>query len=107
MQAGVTFMQSGLILLNELSEADVDWILSAGREEGYAADRIVVSQGSVLDSIYLVLSGLLKVYLGAPGGQQIATLGPGQIVGEMSLLEGRPASATVVAGEESRLLVLP
>src|SRR5687767_4086075 len=105
MQAGVTFMQSGLILLNELGDADIDWILSAGREEQVAANTVVVAQGSRLQSIYLVLAGLLKVYLSTQGGKELATLGPGQIVGEMSFLEDRPASATVIAVEDSQILI--
>src|SRR5215204_5767273 len=107
MQSGVSFMQSGLILLNELRDEDVDWLLIAGRQERLAAGTVLVSQGSRPESMFLVLSGLLKVFLASPGGKELATLGPGQIVGEMSFLENRPATAYVVAVESSQVLVLP
>ncbi len=107
MQSAVSSMQSGLILLNELSDNDVDWVLSVAREEPIANGAVLVAQGSRPDSLYLVLSGLLKVVVSSPSPREVAALGPGQIAGEMSFLENRPASATVVAVEESQVLALP
>src|SRR4051812_19138997 len=95
MRSGLPFMQSGLTLISELSDTDVEWIFSAGRREKVPAETTVVAEGTQVSSIYLVLQGLLRVYLASLGGKQIALLGVGQIFGEMSFLEDRPASATV------------
>ena len=106
MQSGLPFMQSGLTLLSELSDSDVDWIFLAGKRERMAPGGVVVTEGAHVASIYLVLQGLLSVYLASLGGKELATLGAGQTFGEMSFLEDRPAAATVKTLEESELLVI-
>jgi CRP-like cAMP-binding protein/SAM-dependent methyltransferase len=107
MRSGLPFAQSGLTLLSELSDSDLDWIFSAGKRERTPPDGVVVSEGTDVGSFYLVLQGLVSVYLSAVGGKELATLGAGQTVGEMSLLEDRPAAASVKALEETELLVIP
>src|SRR5262245_57192997 len=58
------------------------------------------------DRLYLVLSGELGVHLGSPASPPIVILGPGETVGELSLIDKGPTSAFVVAHEPSRVLVL-
>lgn len=58
------------------------------------------------DRLYLVLSGELGVHLGSPDSLPIVTLGQGETVGELSLIDKRPTSAFVVAHEPSRVLLL-
>jgi SAM-dependent methyltransferase len=100
-------MQSGLTLLSELSDADVDWMLLAGKRQRMSSNGVVVTEGTQVNSMYLVLQGLLSVYLPSLGGKELATLGAGQTFGEMSFLEDRPASATVKTLEDTELLVIP
>jgi CRP-like cAMP-binding protein len=99
-------MQSGLALLSELSDSDVRWIFSAGERKKVPRNAVVVTEGVDVPSIYLVLQGLLRVYVASLGGKEVAALGAGQIFGEMSFLEDRPASATVETLEDSELLVI-
>ena len=51
--------------------------------------------------MYLVISGQVRVVLDGEGGRsvQIATLGPGSLFGEMSLLSGDRRTASVIANE--------
>lgn len=55
---------------------------------------------------YIILEGTVKVYVEQAGGRNVilAILGPGQLVGEMSLADRGDCSATVVTLEEARLL---
>ena len=65
----------------------------------------LVRQGDPFSSAFLVESGCLEViHEGAEGEQLLAVLGPGEIVGEMALVDAAPRSASVRAREASVLL---
>jgi CRP/FNR family transcriptional regulator, cyclic AMP receptor protein len=77
---------------------------------GRASDEVDVPAGKVLTEegrqgheFYLILDGQAAV---RRNGKKVATLGPGQYFGELSLLDKGPRSATVVADTDMRLLVL-
>jgi len=73
-----------------------------------AADEALFLAGDGGDGCYLVEEGLLKVVIAShSGGERIlAFLGPGAIVGEMSIIDGRPRSASVVAVRQAALKYL-
>jgi len=100
-------MQAALELFSHLEQEDIDWIFQASNEMQIIANTRVVLEGEKPDALYFVLEGLLGVRTSAMGNRQIATLGPGEILGEIAFLDGLPASATVQAVENSLLLVLP
>ena len=66
---------------------------------------VIVREHGAVDELYLVVSGRAEVVVRGAGGDEhrIATLGPGDAIGEMSLLTGEPASATVRAVEPVEL----
>jgi CRP-like cAMP-binding protein len=68
-----------------------------------AAGVQVLSEGRHNESFYIVYEGEFGV---SKGGAQIATLGPGDFCGEISLLQGTAASANVAASRHSRCLRL-
>lgn len=57
--------------------------------------------------LFLVLAGELRVYLADRTLPPQAVLGPGECVGEMSLLDGQMPSALVLAAQDSRVLAIP
>jgi len=61
--------------------------------------------GDEADGCYRVEEGLLKASIAAPaGGERIlAILGPGSVVGELSMIDGGPRSASVTALRDSKL----
>lgn len=69
-----------------------------------APNAILLEAGHSNNSLFLVLNGRLSVRLSGPEGASVADLGRGETVGELSLIDDRPASAWVVASEQSRLL---
>ena len=93
-------------LLNELDQADSDWIFSQGEERNVALDTLLTEEGQHPDAVYIVLEGLLGVRVASMGDELVNTVGAGEIVGEMSFLENRPAAATVFAAENSLVLAL-
>jgi CRP/FNR family transcriptional regulator, cyclic AMP receptor protein len=71
----------------------------AARPRGHKAGEVLFAAGDAGDGCYLLDRGLLKVTLTSSRGEErtIAILGPGAVVGELSMIDGRPRSASVVA----------
>jgi CRP/FNR family cyclic AMP-dependent transcriptional regulator len=81
-----------------------DYILAAvaqiTEEVEVAADETFIHEGAVEDTMYIVVDGQVRVH---SQGKTIITLGPGQSVGELAVLDPEPRSASVSALEESLL----
>jgi diguanylate cyclase (GGDEF)-like protein len=58
------------------------------------------------DTLYLILAGECAVHLHEPDGEPFAVYGPGESVGELSLIDDQPVSAFVIANTSCRLLAL-
>ena len=69
---------------------------------------IIMGQNEMGDALYVLLQGQARVVLFGENGREmtLCTLKPGEIFGEMSLFDGKPRSANVVAEKDSALLVL-
>lgn len=67
---------------------------------------MVMAAGDLTDSLYIVLSGRLKVMMSDADGKEVilSILGPGEFFGEMGLIDDSPRSASVVAIEACELL---
>ncbi len=70
--------------------------------------KVIFKQGSPAESMCLVLSGELEILKAAKDGKQvkIATIGDGQSVGEMALVDGMVRSATVRSAMLSVVVIL-
>jgi len=68
----------------------------------------LMHEGDTADSLYIVISGRLKVMVGEADGKEtiLSILGPGEFFGEMSLIDDNPRSASVIAIEACELLAL-
>jgi CRP/FNR family transcriptional regulator, cyclic AMP receptor protein len=94
-------------LLQRLSADQLQRFVSAGEVESYAPGEIIVNEGSLGDSIYLILSGGTEVYKEGAGGRRLANLDAGDFFGEMSLVEAAPRSASVIAAARTQVYRLP
>lgn len=66
-----------------------------------------MKEGEGGDCAFLVQSGKVRIYAGGSGKKvELATMGPGQIFGEMALVVDGPRTATVEAIEDCNLIVL-
>lgn len=81
--------------LRDIAKATVELTLDDGKE--------FVTQGDVGREAFIIVEGSADVFR---GGQKIATLGPGDCVGELALLDHGPRTATVVAASPLTVLVL-
>ncbi len=70
--------------------------------------EIIVSEAEAGDSLFVVASGSIRVYVRANTGRnnQIRILGEGEFFGEISLLSGKPRSATITAATPAEILEL-
>jgi CRP/FNR family transcriptional regulator, cyclic AMP receptor protein len=83
-------------------------IFENSKKRAYPSGSIVVYQGDPGEVIYLILKGKVKVVLTHPKGKEIIlnTLDSGDYFGEMSVFDRMPRSATVVAMEACRFLII-
>ena len=95
-------------ILGELSEDDVDWLLRSGERRSTPAGAVLVRAGLPVEALFLVLEGVFTVAGGAGLARRaFATSEPGDVVGEMSFIDGRPPAATVTALEDSVVFAIP
>jgi len=96
----------GLKALHNVSLDSVEELLDACELRRLAPGDVLLTMGQQNSYMYMILSGELSVHLEGPASEAVATLGPGETVGELSVIDAAPASAFVVAAEPTRLLAL-
>jgi CRP/FNR family cyclic AMP-dependent transcriptional regulator len=106
-------MRKVLYYLGILDDTDVEWMVEQGSRKHLSAGQVLVQQSVPVDNLYIVLEGELAVRNQAYNRVQsmdrapIATLGAGEVIGELSLVDARPPSASVIAQTDSWLLAIP
>ena len=90
-----------------LREEDVRALTDKAVIRNAPKNAIVVNEGDLTDSLYVILSGKVKVYLGDETGKELILdiKGPGQYFGEM-VLDAGPRSASVMTMEPSQFAVI-
>jgi signal transduction histidine kinase len=98
----------GVPFLGHLPDAVLETVLARGERRYAAAGEVLFSQGDAAEALFVVLSGRLRVYLLDEAGRplELSTVGPGEYVGEIALLDGGPRSAAVAATDTSELFLL-
>lgn len=74
----------------------IEWLLPHCRLQQHPSGAVLLNPRQMTDRVFLILQGEVEVRVGRHGGQAITTLGAGQCVGEMSVIESLPPSAKVV-----------
>src|SRR3954467_14157177 len=91
-----------------LSDRELDVVRSVSTEKTYPKNAVVLTEGEMGDSLYMIQSGKVKVFIGDEDGREIILkiLGPGAFFGEMSMIDKHPRSASVTTLEPSTVQVL-
>jgi CRP/FNR family transcriptional regulator, cyclic AMP receptor protein len=99
---------SGASLLSGLPGRLNSDLFANARPMRLAADGVLFLAGDSGDGCYRIEDGLLKVAMVSRSGAEriLAFLGPGAIVGELAIIDGRPRSASVVAMRDTTLSFL-
>lgn len=93
-------------LFAPLSDEQIETVARGATLQRYAIGELLVRQGNKGDSLFVIKAGQVRVDKRGDDGQPItvATLGPDEFFGEMSLLTGELRSASVVALEETEAI---
>ncbi|MGZ4736876.1 MAG: cyclic nucleotide-binding domain-containing protein [Acidimicrobiia bacterium] len=86
-------------LFEELTPSELKQVSEIAKPLEFVTDEAVTEEGTPGGRFHLIESGTAKV---VTGGRTVATLGPGDYFGELSLIDGDPRSASVVAIEPLR-----
>lgn len=97
-------MRKVLFIFGVLNDADIDWMARAGIRRGIGRQEVLIQEGVPIDAIVLLLQGRMGVTVSGAG--EIAQLEAGDFIGEMSLVDSAPPSATVAAKLDSVALFL-
>src|SRR6478609_8404654 len=92
----------------QLNDRELDVVRAVATEKTYAKNAVVLTEGEMGDSLYMIQSGKVKVFIGDEDGREITLkmLGAGDFFGEMSMIDKQPRSASVTTIEGSTFLVL-
>ncbi len=93
--------------LRAMYEEDSQRLIAQCRVLRFELGEIVLHAGQANDTLFLVLQGSFLARLDPMRTDDGVVIGAGECVGEMSVIEGKPVSATIIATETSHLLALP
>jgi CRP/FNR family transcriptional regulator, cyclic AMP receptor protein len=95
-------------LLGGLDRAELMRFAELTRERSYPRGSVILFENDPGDALFVVREGRVKVVLIGDDGREVilALLGVGDHFGELSLLDGQPRSAHVIAMDDSNLLIL-
>lgn len=96
-------------LFSELTEEELDLIAANVRSASHRKGARIFEEGAPADCCYVLTSGRAQVVLNTEGGEEslIADVMPGDLVGELGLIDGYARSAALVAVEASHFFVIP
>ena len=103
-----TELLRSLPYFTSLTDEHFEDLAAESSEVTVPAGETVIQEGDAADAMYVVLSGSLEVTKLTEGRQVVLNrVGPGEVQGEMALLEDTPRAASVTALTESTLLRVP
>ncbi|MEO8476507.1 MAG: cyclic nucleotide-binding domain-containing protein [Actinomycetota bacterium] len=91
-------------LFSSLKDKELQAILEISKEVALEAGHTIVEQDGSAIGFHLLLEGQADIEI---SGRHVSTFGPGDYFGEVSLLDGKPRTATVITKTPTRALVIP
>lgn len=94
-------------LFRLLNSNELQALRSITQERQFTAGQKIFQAGAPGDGVYFVKSGLVEISAGNGEGHVFSRLGPGEIFGEMAIIEHRPRSAAAKAAVQTQVFFLP
>lgn len=92
-------------LFRGLSDSHIDSVLQLAEVRSFLGGDTILRQFGKDHDLMIVLRGTVQIKTFS--GDAIAEVGPGSVLGEVSLIDDEPRSATVVSKGESQVAVIP
>jgi CRP/FNR family cyclic AMP-dependent transcriptional regulator len=95
-------------LFRGVPEPDLATIAPMLRQRRYRAGETIFHEGDPGDAMHVIATGRAKISIESPDGDEaiLVTLGPGEVFGELVLLDGAPRSAAAIAVEPTVTYIL-
>ena len=95
-------------LFEHLTDEQLGLLAAQSRELSFRKHAVVMTEGDVGESMYVMTSGLAKVFVSDEDGKELVLyqLGPGAVIGDIALLDDEPRSASVSTLEKSTALMI-
>ena len=98
-------MKKSLYILGNLEDQDLIWMSSVGIGRDVQQGELLIKAGEPVSDLFFVIRGNLAIVSEVKG--EIASIGVGDVIGEMSFVEKRSPSVSVQAKSHSRVLAVP
>ncbi len=96
----------GLFLFRSVNIESIRGIFDYCKIRRLTAGEVLFRPGQANWTVYLLLEGKIGIHLSGLNSEPITVLGPGESVGELSVIDQKPTTAYAVAQEDCRLLVM-
>ncbi|CUS89387.1 CRP/FNR family transcriptional regulator, anaerobic regulatory protein [Candidatus Kryptonium thompsonii] len=95
-------------IFEELPERDLARIASLGTRKIFSKGSVILMEDEIGSALFIIIDGKVKVSRLDETGKEVilSILGPGEVFGEMSLLDGMQRSATVSALTDTEVLII-
>jgi len=90
-------------LFRHLNRAELQALRLIAQERRFATGQEIFHEGAPGDGVYFVKNGLVEISSGTETKKVFSRLGPGEIFGEMAVIELRPRSATASAAQDTEV----
>jgi len=97
-------------LFENLDKKELRLLAKTCTERQFPAGAVLMQEGEAGAGLFILIEGKVHITQSAGHGQpprDLATLGAGEVIGEMALLDDLPRSATVTAIDPCRCLLVP
>lgn len=105
----MTFLRERVALFDGVNDENMFALAHASELISYKAGQTILFKGMTVEGLHVVIAGEVGVYVKSTNKTmvRVATLGDGEVFGEMSIVEMGTAGATIKAERDSMLLMIP
>jgi len=92
----------------ELDPKSIELLVTRSRVLSFRKNSILMTEGETGESMYIIESGSVKIFISDEQGGELTLFveGPGSYIGEISLLDDEPRTASAVTLENTRVLII-